>query len=221
MKLLKIIKFSGTVTCKTGLCIKGANSDINIGGADNEIIKNPITGEPYIPGSSLKGKMRSQLEKKYDSRDRNLRIDENSPCGCGQKSCMICTVFGAHMNPHAVSSPTRIIVRDSMLTENSRKLVKNLLEEKGSFIDLKTENSIKRSTGTSESLRTNEVIPSGTEFEIEILLQIFDYDKAIEENIINAVKESLKLVEYSYIGGSGSRGYGKVEFKYDINEIMV
>ena len=70
MKLEKVVTISGQIECKTGLCIKGSNSDLNIGGADSEVIKNPLTGHPYIPGSSIKGKMRSQLEKKYDIKSK-------------------------------------------------------------------------------------------------------------------------------------------------------
>ena len=98
MKLEKVVTISGQIECKTGLCIKGSNSDLNIGGADSEVIKNPLTGRPYIPGSSIKGKMRSQLEKKYDIKPKK----EGQPCGCGQENCMICTVFGAHMNPRSI-----------------------------------------------------------------------------------------------------------------------
>lgn len=73
MKLKKIISFDGTIDCLTGIAIRGMENDLGIGGADSEVTKNPLTGEPYLPGSSLKGKMRSQLERKYGARKAGRR----------------------------------------------------------------------------------------------------------------------------------------------------
>ena len=47
-----------------------AASDMEIGGVDNPVIRNPLNKQPYIPGSSLRGKMRSQLEKSLGSESR-------------------------------------------------------------------------------------------------------------------------------------------------------
>ncbi len=212
MKLKKIVKFEGKIVCLTGLCIGGTNNDINIGGLDKEVIKNPVTNEPYIPGSSLKGKMRSQLEKKIGKIDRN-------PCGCGQKDCDVCLLFGAHRNPGAPSNPTRIIVRDAKLSEETKTLFQSLPAERGSYLEFKGENSINRERGTAESPRFFERVPEGAKFDMEILLQIYDRDD--EDRLLNAVRQSLELVELSYLGGSGTRGYGKVRFDYEEGEIDI
>ena len=219
MKLLKIFKYEGTVKLITGLAIKGASNELNIGGADSEVVKNPLTGEPYIPGSSLKGKMRSQLERIYGMKNSRGRDEFSKPCGCGEKTCPICTLFGAHMNPKAESAPTRIIVRDCELTETSKKTIQDMPIERGSYLELKAENMIKRDKGTADAPRFMERVPAGLEFKLEILLQIFEGDN--ENKLKSEIEKSLDMVELSYLGGSGSRGYGKVEFAGEWKEIGV
>lgn len=210
MKLTKIVSFNGKIICKTGLHIGGVNNQIKIGGVDNEVIRHPVTDEPYIPGSSLKGKMRSQLEKKLGLTDTGL------PCGCGKSNCPVCKIFGAHNKPNSEAAPTRIIVRDSCITKETRNKYDVLLQEKGvSYIETKAENIINRKSGTSGSPRFFERVPSGTEFELNIQLQVFDNDD--EKALVNTVEECLRLVKDSYLGGSGSRGYGQVEFEYNVD----
>ena len=109
MKLKEIVTFSGKIYCVSGLCIGGSSNSLEIGGIDREVIKNPITKEPYIPGSSIKGKMRSELEKRYGAlkreRDKTTNLTEKEPCGCGRRTCLICKIFGAHKYPGAPSAP--------------------------------------------------------------------------------------------------------------------
>jgi CRISPR-associated protein Csm3 len=219
MKLQKIYKYAGTIELLTGLAIKGSGNELNIGGADSEVIKNPITGEPYIPGSSLKGKMRSQLEKTLDIKDSRGNDTKGSPCGCGNKKCPVCVLFGAHRNPKALSAPTRIIVRDSHLSEESKEKIQERSIESGSYLELKAENAINRNNGTAESPRFMERVPAGLTFNLEIILQIFEGDdeKFLKETILKA----LNLVEESYLGGSGSRGYGQVKFEGEWSEVEV
>lgn len=223
MKLKKIISFDGTIECITGIAIKGAGNDLGIGGADSEVIKNPLTNEPYLPGSSLKGKMRSQLERKYGAkkagRKQGDRIipptpTEEEPCGCGE--CPICTVFGAHFNTKAKSAPTRIIVRDCPMTDKFRMEIEDLPLERGSYLEIKGENIIDRRQGLAKSPRFVERVPAGASFELHIKLQIFEGDD--EERLKSIVKEGLRLVEDSCLGGSGSRGYGQVKFAYEVTE---
>lgn len=202
MKLLKTIKFKGVMELVTGLAIKATGNELGIGGADSEVIKNPITGLPYIPGSSLKGKLRALTELK-----EGKGID-GSPCRCGRKNCMVCTIYGAHRNPKAESNPTRIIVRDCKLTEESVELIDKMPLEK-EYLEVKGENSINRKTGTAESPRFIERVAGGLQFHIEILLQIFEGDK--EEQFKEEIEKAIGLLEDSYLGGNGSRGYGQVK----------
>ncbi len=219
MKLEKICKYEGTIKLVTGLAIKGASNELNIGGADSEVVKNPLTGEPYIPGSSLKGKMRSQLEKIYGMKNAKGFGDKSKPCGCGDEKCLVCTLFGAHMNPNAASAPTRIIVRDCELTDESRRRIRDMPVERGGYLELKAENLIKRDKGTAEAPRFMERVPAGLEFRLEILVQIFDKDQ--EKELKGTVEKTLEMVELSYLGGSGSRGYGQVKFEGEWKEIEV
>ena len=219
MKLQKICKYEGKITLITGLAIRGASNELNIGGADSEVVKNPVTGEPYIPGSSIKGKMRSQLEKVRGMKDKRGNEEKVKPCGCGKEDCPICLLFGAHMNPGAGSAPTRMIVRDAMLTDGSREKIQGMPVESGNYLEIKAENLIKRDSGTAEAPRFMERVPAGLEFGLEILLQIYEKDK--EEEMKAYIEKALGLVENSYLGGSGSRGYGQVKFSGDWKEIGV
>src|SRR5437588_8656103 len=93
LKLIKHILVRGTIKCLTGLRIGGTKDDIEIGGMDNPIIRDPRTRRPYIPGSSLKGKLRSTLEY------RDGKVGERGePCGCGRPECSVCRLFGPHKN---------------------------------------------------------------------------------------------------------------------------
>ena len=67
MKLKEIKEITATIEIVTGLHIGGNNDEIKIGGIDNPVIKNPLTNEPYIPGSSLKGKIRSLIEWQFNA----------------------------------------------------------------------------------------------------------------------------------------------------------
>lgn len=217
MKLKKIYKLEGIIELITGLSIKGIGNELNIGGADSEVIKNPVTGDPYIPGSSLKGKMRSQLERKLGTYDKFGKETADKPCGCGKRSCMVCKIFGAHMNPGAESAPTRIIVRDGIMTKEAKAFIDNMGPESGSYMEIKAENLIKRSSGTADSPRFMERLPAGLTFTLEIMLQVFEGDDG--EKMKQEIDRCLRMVEASYLGGSGSRGYGQVKFTGEWREI--
>lgn len=207
MKLTGYKVITGILKCETGLHIGGSADQIEIGGVDLPIIKQPVTGEPFIPGSSLKGKMRSQLEKKEGKVN-----DKGEPCGCGREDCKICKIFGAHKNTRHNLGATRILVRDAFFNNKTRDEYQTMLKEKGiSYIEKKTENIVNRKTGTAEHPRSQERVPSGAEFNIEIVLQLYDTD-GDGKDLIDFVKEGLKHVQSTYLGGYGSRGSGKVSF---------
>lgn len=215
--LAKYKSIQGTITCETGLRIGGSTENIEIGGMENPIIRHPITDEPYVPGSSLKGKIRSLLEYKYDRRDRsgNPKGGRNGePCECG--NCIVCKVFGPHKNTRHNLGPTRVLFRDASLSEASRQWLMDAQASKGIFFaEVKTENLVDRSTGTAEHPRTQERVPAGAEFDFEISLRIFDDDN--EDEILGLIHEGLAMLEQDYLGGSGSRGYGKVKLDYKVS----
>lgn len=211
IKLLSVLQIKGQIEVKTGLHIGTAKSTIEIGGMDNPVIKHPVTGEPYIPGSSIKGKMRSLLELKYN-KTRNSEVHS-----CNDIDCFICRIFGTTARD-SKCGPTRIIVRDAML--NKEKTQKNLsaLEQDFSpyeLVEEKWENVIDRLKGSAGSPRQAERVVPGTVFDFEIIYRLFDLNNEqgeIDKENIKYLKEALDLLEADYLGGSGSRGYGKVKF---------
>ncbi len=219
--LTKYRTIEGIIVCETGLRIGGSAENIEIGGLENTIIRHPITDEPYIPGSSLKGKIRSLLEYRDDrldsqgySKSKSDR-DDGGPCQCARNDCLICRVFGPHKSTRHKLGPTRALFRDATLTEESRAWLMDAQEAKGIFYtEVKTENIINRRTGTAEHPRTQERVPAGTKFDFEISVRIFSGDN--EEEMIGFLKEGLALLQQDYLGASGSRGYGKVRLNYEV-----
>lgn len=189
----------GEIICKTGLHIGGSKDSIEIGGSDNVIIRDPVTRLPYIPGSSIKGKMRALLELALD------RVTNGGPCNCGE--CDVCRVFGSAADKTSKLGPTRIIVRDSFPTEETLKM----WDESSDVVEgaeLKYENTLDRITSRATP-RNQERVPRGSKFEFEIIVSEYEGDS----NNLALVLEGLRLLEDNYLGGSGTRGYGKVEFR--------
>ncbi len=196
------------IELESGTRIGGGQESLEIGAAVDanlNIIRDPVTNEPYIPGSSLKGKLRSTLELIYGlSR-------EGEPCKCGQANCPVCKIFGAHMKPDSECAPTRIIVRDAPLTSDSRARYHELLRGGKEPIETKTENIIDRKQGTARHPRTGERVAPGMRFDGQIILHIYEGDD--DARMVGTIKQALKAVEeFSGIGASVSRGYGKVRF---------
>ncbi len=207
LELRKYCSLTANLVCKTGLKVGGTEAGMSIGGAEGSVIKDS-RGIPYVPGSSLKGKLRSLLEHKYK------RIRENGePCGCGRSDCPVCFMFGPHRNTRHDLGPTRIIVRDAYLSEKSQKDWDNARIEGTEFTETKTETMINRRTGIAAggSLRKQERIPAGTEFVLNINLRIFDDDN--DDYMKKLVEEALSYLQQDTLGGSGTRGYGWVEIK--------
>ncbi|MDA8241181.1 MAG: type III-A CRISPR-associated RAMP protein Csm3 [Nitrospiraceae bacterium] len=206
MKLSKFMSVKGIIHCETGLRIGGTKEGIiEPGGSENTIIRHPVTGLPYLPGSSIKGKMRSLLEADPSS---GSRIEgDGKPCKCG--TCLVCRIFGSHgMSNKEI---TRILVRDCPITEESEGVLRSAQEEKGmNFAEVKSENIINRNTGiaANQGLRTQERVPAGTDFKMHITLKLFEGDDAAQ--ILDFIKKGLSLIQKDYLGSSGSRGYGKI-----------
>lgn len=200
----------GTIKLKTGLHIGGSTTGVEIGGLDNPVIKT-TQGIPYIPGSSLKGKIRSLLEISTFNLNRQ-NFEDNSPHSCDKKSCEICTLFGRNSrDAEKAESPNRLIVRDAFFDidyfkENESKLFRNLDTD---FTEVKQENSIDRLTGAANP-RSLERVPAGNKFFLEIIINILHEE---DNKLLDTIKQGLKLLEDDYIGGSGTRGSGKVQFE--------
>lgn len=205
MKLTSYSTVKGIIRCESGLRIGGSKDSLEIGTTDNPIIRHPISGLPYIPGSSLKGKMRSLLEVQAGTFSA-----KGSACDCGK--CDVCKLFGCG-NPQKATEMTRLIFRDAMMTPESEELLREAQAEKGvNFSEIKNENWIDRKTGKAGQggLRSQERVPEGTTFNFEVSIRIFDTDN--KESIKKKISEGLVLMQKDYLGSSGSRGYGKIKF---------
>lgn len=172
----------------TGLHIGVGNDRPEIGGIDNQFIKDPISKLPYIPGSSLKGKIRSLLE----TESKLFNEESIKLCFEGDDS-----------------SPTRFIFRDFTLSDDFKQQFSSGKIQ----TEVKTEIKIDRKTGTAVggALRTTERIPPQTEFIGEVLIRSINEDE--EKLNLSLIEEGIKLLNNDYLGGSGSRGYGAVEVK--------
>ncbi len=217
MKLQRIYRIQGTIKLLTGLHIGMGNQEIHIGGIDNPVIKHPLTNEPYIPGSSIKGKMRTLLEYKLGKvRDNGKPWYPES--GNRAEDDPICRIFGSG-DPKYPAGPTRLIVRDSYLTGELKRRIDSSDDDLTVYdlLEGKWENSIDRKTGTALNPRQTERVVAGTEFKLELIYRAFD-DK--DESNFEYVKQALTLLENDALGGSGSRGYGKIKIEYDIEPLM-
>ena len=211
-KLYGKIIFKGVIKALTGLHVGASKETMEIGGLDSPVIKNPVTGEPYIPGSSLKGKLRSLLEMKLHT-EKGLEFNHEMRVGgsvirlhvCKAHDeaikCEVCRVFGSSGD---TNFPARIKVRDAEFTEYSREFTENEME-------IKFENSLDRITSASNP-RQVERVPAGAEFEFEIIYNVEDPDQ-LEDDIRNLLS-TMELLEDDALGGHGSRGYGKVKFYF-------
>jgi CRISPR-associated protein Csm3 len=211
MKQIGLKKISGQIVVKTGLHIGAGNDKVEIGGMDNPVIRNPLTREPYIPGSSLKGKMRSLLEWKLGKVQQN----RGNPCSCGRADCPVCRVFGSANNSRGGDAgeqkgPTRLIVRDAFLSGEDREKMTN----GKAIVEEKYENSLNRITARANPRPIERVVP-GVKFDFEIAYRIIDTGDGGEKDKANFdayVLDALKLLKDDYLGGGGTRGNGRIDF---------
>lgn len=212
MKKIAYHEVTGVIRCVSGLRIGGSDDLLHIGGTDLTCIKHPVTLKPYLPGSSLKGKMRSELEQMLG------KISGNEPCGCATAGCLVCRVFGPHKRAKHDLGPSRIIVRDAQLLE-------------GGDLELKSENVIDRKTGTALHPRKIERVVAGSAFTLRIGVQEWDFDKDIAhagknggEVLVAFVLDGLKLVQQTGLGSGVSKGSGEVlieQLKADGKEVTL
>lgn len=205
MKIKTIKHIKGKIRVETGLRIGASSETMEIGGNDNPIIRNAVNNEPYIPGSSLKGKMRSLME--WHLGKLNARGDVYMST---DPACPITRVFGHSASYENKVGPTRLIVRDCFLSNESREAFKQGQD----LTEVKHENSINRITSMANPRPLERVVP-GVMFDLDIAYRIIDADDggALDEQYFQqVVLKSLALLERDYLGGAGSRGCGKVKF---------
>ena len=213
-QLQKKTFIKGEIKLLTGTHIGGTNSAMDIGGIDSTVVRNPIDNKPYIPGSSLKGKMRAMIE----IADGTISINEDK---YGNKSYGISDehdsksskLFG--YNPKDSKDdkqrPSKLIVRDGEMLSDDSEFVNTDLP----YTESKTEVVIDRITAKANP-RQIERVPAGARFKLDMILNVFDEDT--QDNQLETLFRALKLVQDDYIGGSGSRGYGQIKFQ--INSVI-
>jgi len=210
MRLEKIIDLRSDLQILTGLHIGAGDLEMRIGGVDNSVIRNPRSNEPYIPGSSLKGKIRSLLEwrsGRVQQGPLNFR-DLQAVAGQPQEQAVeaILRLFGVagDVDDEALImriGPTRLSFHDATL----------IGEPRGSNLpitEVKSENSIDRIRGVAQPRQTERVV-SGVRFAFRVAIKVLDSDP----DLVKTLLVGLRLLEMDSLGGSGSRGYGKVKFE--------
>ena len=199
-QLVKKIKINTSITLITGLHIGGNSENVEIGGIDNPVIKMAsMDNMPYIPGSSLKGKMRCLLEQAAGAPMVGLDAKVNNLFGINKEK-----------NPKKEDRPSKLIVRDAILSKESKEALLACDNLDMPYTENKWENVIDRTKGVAEHPRQSERVPAGAIFNAEFVLNIWDDDK--EEELLGLFEKGIRLLENDYLGGSGSRGYGQIKF---------
>ncbi len=213
----------GEITCHTGLHIGAGKGSLEIGGADNPVVKDAF-GLPYIPGSSLRGRLRSLLEQSLGMavpgelvylskrRGQEVRIHQSD-----RPDDEICILFGRNSgrmekvggeaSESAVATPARLTVYDAPLVLDSitPQMRENLDDE---LTEVKSENAVDRITSQANP-RTLERVPAGARFRFRMVLDVLCPE---DKSLLARVAESLRLLEDDALGGGGSRGSGRVSF---------
>ncbi len=193
-KLVKKIKIQTVISLLSGLHIGGNSDNVEIGGIDNPVIKLATqNNQPYIPGSSLKGKMRCLLEQ----------INGAATVGASDS---INKLFGFSKT----NQPSKIIFRDAYLQETSIQMLENCTNLDMAYTEGKWENVIDRVKGTAEHPRQTERIPAGVSFDAEFIINVWNSDN--EKELIDLLEKGIRALENDYLGGNGSRGYGQIKF---------
>lgn len=223
MRLTTINKITGNIELVTGLHIGGSDTEMSIGGTDNPVIKNPISKQPYIPGSSIKGKMRSLLEWDLGV----VGLCEGKPLSFEhlakisnpddqQQAQTLLKLFGGAPMPTTEQAliidigPTRLSFWDCELDSNwVKNQGSNLLTE------IKTENTIDRIKGGAEHPRHVERVPAGAVFQFALSMRVHD-----DEDLTPMLLRGLHLLELTGLGGSSSRGYGKIKITLDNEDLQ-
>lgn len=225
MRLLAYKVISGIITLKSGLRIGASRDQMSIGDVDNPVIRNPLTNQPYIPGSSIKGKLRSLLEwslgGNYIAKSGDHQVfssdDPNDP---------IARMFGVAPGNDARSAekarlrgPTRLLVRDSYLTAESMQKLAQMNSRGGFYTEIKQEVFIPRIGGNANP-RSAERIPAGAQFDFEVVYRVFDLGDggSADQKNFTLIEKGLTLLQLDGLGGYISRGYGQVALDYQVKD---
>lgn len=196
------IQITGKIEVLTGMHIGGSSAFAAIGAVDAPVVKDVRTNLPLIPGSSLKGKIRTLLAREYN---RQLVKPEDD-------DIRISRLFGTSKKGGIMRS--RLLFSDMVLSNEEE------LRERGlqSLTEIKFENTISRMTAVANPRQIERVV-RGSVFDIDIIYEVTDEEEAVED--MKTLGEGMRLLQYDYLGGHGSRGYGKIRFQGILAEAVV
>lgn len=203
----KTFYITAVITCESNTRIGGSKGSLQTGGDDNPTIKNLRTLEPYLPGSSIKGRMRSGFEVRLGARDKNGTMSTGQPCGCGRQDCLICKLFGPHFNTKHNLGPSRLKVGDAQPKRGiSNDAGAPMLDTKMEVVMDREKNMPMHNIGP----RPSEVIVQGSKFDFEMRLEKWTGDDLKE--MLEFVKKGLQQLEEDGLGAAFGRGYGRIRF---------
>lgn len=194
------VRISADLEIVTGLHIGGGNEFSAIGAIDSPVIRDSYNKEPIIPGSSLKGKIRTLLAQVYSD---GIVLNK-----CNDDPVEIVRLFGGsekkNIGGRNVIPQSRLQFSDCFL-KNSDKL----REDDIALTEVKFENSIDRITSKANPRQIERVV-RGSIFDFSLVYTCNNEQELNED--MEIIYKGIKLLEMDYLGGSGSRGYGKVRF---------
>ena len=199
----------GEIVCRTGLHIGAPRDNVEVGGLEAPVVRDPLTREPYVPGSSLKGKLRALLERRLGLPGNRMVGQEVRRHECLDTACPLCRLFGAASERGGGDNlPARLLFRDGRLTDTAREGLAGL-ESGLLYTEWKFENSLDRVTAASTP-RQLERVPRDAAFAFEIVYSVESRDARELTTDLLHLLESLALLQDDYLGGHGSRGSGQV-----------
>lgn len=201
------IEITGEIEVVSGLHIGASDAFAAIGAIDSPVIRDVYSDFPMIPGSSLKGKIRSLLSKAYP----NPNVIEKT---ADDDSENILRLFGCAKKDKLKNS--RLIFSDMVMDKDNWEKLKKLGLQ--SQTEAKFENTISRMTSEANPRQIERVVRGAT-FPLQLIYNVENEDEIIED--ITLLKEGMTLLSYDYLGGSGSRGYGKVKFSGVAADVVV
>ncbi|MEQ9918897.1 type III-A CRISPR-associated RAMP protein Csm3 [Pectobacterium aroidearum] len=218
MQLKNIQTLRAILVCETGLHIGSGDTALQIGGIDSAVVRHPLTKRPYIPGSSLKGKLRSLLEWRAgvvaETEGKVLSHKVYKTLNDEQKQAQALAILqlfgvsgGDKLDATQASDigPTRLAFWDCEFDEQ-------WLAQQGGYVQTeeKAENCIDRISGGALHPRFIERVPAGSRFAFRLTVRQLDGDS---RDLLNTLLAGMKMLELDGLGGSISRGYGKVRFE--------
>ncbi|WP_293838026.1 type III-A CRISPR-associated RAMP protein Csm3 [uncultured Phascolarctobacterium sp.] len=199
MALQGKISITGKLKILTGMHIGGSSDFAPIGAVDSPFIRDPFTHAPIIPGSSIKGKLRTLLAKMHCKGYLLNTVDKDDE--------IIARLFGASGNSFAC--PARLQFFDLFVTQETLNNF-NAIETDTYVGEVKFENTISRTTGVANP-RQIERVPAGAVFNFKLVYNVERVEEV--EQDLQTLKEAFELLENDYLGGHGSRGYGRVKLQ--------